>query len=138
MCKQNKLKQIEKKQKEAIRVICNAGYREHTAPLFARLKILPIDQLIELSVMKFMHSFYHNLLPFSFNEMWLTNRNRQPERELRNADQLYIPPHRFATLKRLPLFNFPTVWNAAGNDKNNPRQYVYLKLLKSRLLSNLR
>jgi hypothetical protein len=132
------LNKLKIKQKEAIRVICNAGYREHTAPLFARLKILPIDQLIELSIIKFMHSFHHNLFPPSFNEMWLTNRNRQPERELRNADQLYIPPHRFATLKRLPLFNFPTVWNSAGNEKNNPRKHVYLKLLKSMLLSNLR
>ncbi len=42
------------------------------------------------------------------------------------------------TLKRLPLFNFPTLWNSAGNEKNNPRQHVYLKLLKSRLLMNLR
>jgi hypothetical protein len=132
------LNRLRIKQKEAIRVICNAGYREHTAPLFARLKILPLDQLIEHSVLKFMHSFHHNLLPPSFNEMWSTNRNRQPDRELRNADQLYIPPHRFATLKRLPLFNFPAMWNAAGNEKNNPRQHVYLKLLKSRLLSNLR
>jgi hypothetical protein len=35
------------KQKEAIRIISNAGYRDHTAPLFAQLKILPLDQLIK-------------------------------------------------------------------------------------------
>jgi hypothetical protein len=52
----------------------------------------------EVCLYNFMHSFHHNLLPLlPFNDMWQLNRNRQPERELRNADQLYIPPHRFAT-----------------------------------------
>jgi hypothetical protein len=44
------LNKLRIKQKEAIRVICNAGYREHTAPLFNRLKILPVDQLINLCI----------------------------------------------------------------------------------------
>jgi hypothetical protein len=105
------LNRLKVKQKEAIRIICNAGFRDHTAPLFARLKILSLDQLIEISVLKFMHSFSHNLLPLSFANMWQTNRNRHPERELRNADLLYIPPHKFATL------NFPSVWNLAGDEK---------------------
>jgi hypothetical protein len=30
------------KQKAAVRIICNAGFREHTGPLFAQLKILPL------------------------------------------------------------------------------------------------
>jgi hypothetical protein len=29
--------------------------------------------------------FPHNLLPLSFANMWQSNRNRHPERELRNA-----------------------------------------------------
>ncbi len=95
------LNRLKVKQKEAIRIICNVSYREHTAPLFAQLKILPWDQLIELSILKFMHSFKHNLLPLSFTKIWQTNRNCLPDRELRNADLLCIPPppHRFATLK---------------------------------------
>ena len=44
------LNRLRIKQKQAIRVICNAGYREHTAPLFNRLKILPVDQLINLCI----------------------------------------------------------------------------------------
>ncbi len=81
------------KQKEAIRVISNAGSRDHTAPLFAQLKILPLPQLIKYSICKFMHSFTHNMLLLSFSRMWVTNRTRNPERVLRNADHLYIPQH---------------------------------------------
>jgi hypothetical protein len=51
------LNRLRKKQKEAIRIISNAGFREHTAPLFAQLSILPLDHLIKLHILKFMHSF---------------------------------------------------------------------------------
>jgi hypothetical protein len=70
------------KQKEAIRIICNAGFREHTAPLFNMLKILPVDQLISLCILRFMHSYTHNLLPLSFRNIWTSNRERFPERVL--------------------------------------------------------
>ena len=127
------LNKVEIMQKKAIRIICNSGYRDHTAPLFARLGILPFDRLIKLSILKFMHSFIHNRLPISFARMWIFNRERFAERELRNADQLYVPPHRFATLKRMPLFNFPVVWNAEGLDKFNPIPHRYVKNLKNML-----
>ena len=88
------LEKIRKKQKQAIRIVCNAPYRAHTAPLFKELKILPLDQLIEYCRIKFMHCYHFKKLPLSFNEMWKTNRERNPERILRNADDLYVPAHR--------------------------------------------
>jgi hypothetical protein len=39
------LNKLRVKQKEAIRAICHAGHREHTAPLFKQLKILPLKVL---------------------------------------------------------------------------------------------
>jgi hypothetical protein len=129
------LNKLKLKQKEAVRIICNSGYRDHTAPLFARLNILSFDKLIKLSILKFMHSFTHNLLPLSFERMWIFNRERFHNRELRNADLLYIQPHKFATLKRMPLFNFPAVWNAEGPDKFNPIPHRYVKNLKKVLMS---
>jgi len=45
------------KQKEAIRVICLAKYRDHTNPLFKRLGILPLNELIRYSSLKFMHKY---------------------------------------------------------------------------------
>jgi hypothetical protein len=74
------------------------------------------------------------MLPVSFYQMWTYNRERNPDRLLRNADDLYVPPHHFATLKRMPLFNFPNIWNLEGDDKFNPVQHRYLKNLKSNLL----
>jgi hypothetical protein len=92
-----------------------------------RTKILPLDHLIKLNAIKFMHSFTHNLLPISFHQMWISNRERNLDRVLRNADQLFVPPHQFATLKRMPMFNFPHIWNNEGIGKLSPIQHRYLK-----------
>jgi hypothetical protein len=90
-------------QKKAIRLICNANFRAHTAPLFKEQKILPLDKLIEYSRIKFMHNFHFKQLPMSFAETWRTNAEHNPDRILRNADDLYIPAHRTEFVKRLPL-----------------------------------
>ncbi len=80
--------------------------RAHTAPLFKELKILPLDDLITYSRIKFMHSFHFKKLLLSFAEMWQTNFERNPERALRNANEYYIPPHRAEIVKRMPIINY--------------------------------
>ncbi len=57
-------------------------------------------------------------LPFSFNDLWITNRERNPNRELRNANDCFIPSHKMASLKQLPLFSLPKVWNEELERKN--------------------
>ncbi len=88
--------------------------------LFKKHGILPFEDLVKYFILKFMHNFSHGKLPFSYNEMWITNRMRNLNIELRNADNLYIPAHHMATVKRFPLFNFPKIWNDAPDIKNNP------------------
>jgi hypothetical protein len=54
---------------------------------------------------------------------------------LRNADDLYVPAHHFATNKRFPLFTMPKVWNEANDLKMNPSVRIFLKSAKSALLN---
>ena len=82
-----------------------------------------------------MRNYIFGNLPPSFFDLWQTNRERNALRELRNADDLYIPPHR--TDKRMPLVSFPSAWNTIDNRKFNPRQSVFLKELKAELLAGL-
>jgi hypothetical protein len=132
------LQRLRVKQKEAIRVINNAGYRDHTARLFKLNNILPLDALITFSKLKFMHNYVHHKLPLSFNEMWTYNVNRNPNRLLRNANDFYVPAHHFATVKRFPLFEFPRAWNdEEENRKLIPSSYIYSKQLKISLLASL-
>ncbi len=84
-----------------------------------------------------MHNFYHNKLPISFNETWISNRARNPEIALRNADDLYVPAHHFATTKRFPLFSMPKVWNEANEMKLYPSQGVFMKSVKSAMINQI-
>jgi hypothetical protein len=122
------------KQKQAVRTIGNVHYRAHTSPIFAQLKILPLCQIIKLYRIKFMHNYYFNKLPLSFNEIWLSNRQRNPARELRDSDDYFIPAHRVEIVKRMPLYSFPLAWNTAEGDKLNPVLHLYVKELKQILL----
>ncbi len=70
-------------------------------------KILPLDEMIKYTRLKFMHNYVHNRFPFSFNETWIYIYMRNPDCVLRYANDLYVPAHHFATVKRFPLFLFP-------------------------------
>ncbi len=120
------LQKLKIKQKEAIRTIANVGYKEHTNPLFKKLKILPIEKLIKFANLKFMHNFAHSRLPFSFSEMWTTNRAKNPNLVLKNGDDYYVPTHKMASVKRFPYFYFPKIWNEANNSKRNPNKITYI------------
>ncbi len=82
--------------------------------------------------------FHFKKLPLSFANTWITNIERIPERALRNANDLFIPPHRVEFVKRLPLYTLPLAWNTAPGEKLNPRHHLYLKELKNVLLSSIK
>lgn len=84
-----------------------------------KLGILPLHDLIKYSALKFMHDFKHTCLPFSFNEF-------------------HVQAHNLASLKRLPLFNFPRIWNEDNSiNKLDPSSNIYLRSIKSALLTAL-
>ena len=83
------LNQIFLKQKQAIRVVCNAQYNAHTEPLFKQCKILPLPDLILYFNLQFMQNVRFNLVPASLSSTWETNRDFRAkqtgnQRELRN------------------------------------------------------
>ncbi len=113
------------------------SYPLRTSPLFKQNQILPIDEMIKFAALKFMHNYANNRLPFSFNEVWLQNRDINPNRVLRNANDLKVPSHHLATVKRFPFFTFPRIWNEESDRKYNPSIKLYCNQLKSALLAAL-
>jgi hypothetical protein len=61
-----------------------------------------------------MHSYHHNYAPLSFTGSWMTNSQRNGQRDLRNADDYHIPMAASNHLDRFPLFTLPREWNRAG------------------------
>jgi hypothetical protein len=61
------------KQQVAICLISNAKYNAHTEPLFSKLKILKLPDLVHEAKLKFMFKVTHNLAPISFANTWPSN-----------------------------------------------------------------
>jgi hypothetical protein len=109
---QTKISKIFMQQKKAIRIICNSSYNAHTAPLFNLLDILPLEKVITHAKLTFMHSVYYGHAPNSFANTWQTQAQRNPDLNLRNATDIYIPFPCIDLFKRIPLYSLPNTWNS--------------------------
>ena len=106
--------------KSAIRIITGSSYNSHTEPLFKRLQILPLPDLISFSKLQFMHIFSLKFLPSLFNETWI-NKNSvrnigENEIQLPNFDQLQHAHSNLTSLDIFPLYNFPNLWQDFPNE----------------------
>ncbi len=65
--------------------------------------------MIKFATLKFMHSYTHkkNKLPLPFHETWTLNLNRNPNCQLHNANDLFVPAHHFATVNGFLYLLFP-------------------------------
>ena len=60
-------------QKRAVRIITHSNYNSPSAPLFIKMKILPIQELITLNTLVFMYTFHSGKLPCIFKSMFVSN-----------------------------------------------------------------
>ena len=100
-------------QKSAVRIILDAPYNSHTEPLFKKLQILPLPDLITFNKLQFMQQFSQKFLPISFDSIWVRNSIRnigENEIQLRNRDQLQNIPSNLVSLDIFPLFSYPKIW----------------------------
>ena len=58
------LDRILKLQKRAVRIILNKKYNCHTEPLFKKLRIIKITDMLDLERVKFIYKYHKKLLPF--------------------------------------------------------------------------
>ena len=64
------LNRLEKLQRKAVRIIFNANFRADTMPLFHNLEALALSDLIERSILKFMHNIYSYKKPKELVDFW--------------------------------------------------------------------
>jgi len=139
------LKTLITKQKAALRIITNSSHNAHTEPLFKKLAILPLNDLITSTNLKLMHSIYHHHSPKALHNTWITSleqRHRTGNLELvynlRNNDDLYIPPSRIISLNKFPLYNLPSLWNSLDPELRNVPSIILFKInIKKHFINNL-
>jgi hypothetical protein len=130
------------KQKSAIRIISEQRYNSHTEPLFKKLKILSLNELITFFKLVFMFDFAHGNLPLSFKNMWRTNfdlRNSENPMALRNDHDYYIPFIRLDSFVKFPLSEYPRLWNEFESNeiKSIDSRNLFKKLLKEHFFDKL-
>ena len=102
-------------QKSSIRIISGAAYNAHTEPLFKKLEILPLPDLISFAKLQFMQRFIQKLLPNSFKDIWVYNcigNIGENEIQLRNHLQIQQQHLSLARLNLFPLYSFPKSWES--------------------------
>lgn len=136
------LSALEKKQKQAVRIINKSSYNAHTEPLFKSSLILPLRHLSDFFALQFVQHFVQGFLPKSFNDTWINNvARRQDEYQMRlkNDDDLSIPFARLNSIERQPLIRFPRLWHEFSSDdiKSIRNKLQFNKQLKDHFLSKL-
>ena len=147
-CSNSLIKTLFAKQKSAIRIINSSSYNSHTESLFKECKILPLPKLIDYFKLQFMFHFKQGFLPISFAEIWITNEARRRHLEnnvnfanyqLRNDDDIYIPPARLSSTERFPLVCFPRLWSQFDSEdiKIQRNKNIFNSMLKIYFLNQL-
>ena len=103
-------------QKRALRSINLSRYNSHTDPLFKQSGILKLRDLYQLNVMIFMHDYVNQKLPKSFVNTYCLNRDVQDVYLTRQNNMFKIPKTKSRFVDRLPLFQFPYLWNKHINE----------------------
>ena len=89
--------------------VSNKKGREHAAPLFKELDILPLNELIKLKRGTFMWKLDNNLLSQS-NSGWLSLSNSVKRKRL-NLSKYRIPNPRIDYTKRHNIYSATKLWN---------------------------
>ena len=108
-CKTN-LNRIHILQKKAIRIVTHSNYMSSTKPLFKKTNILPIYEMCNYNVAKFMYQCYNNLLPKPFEAFFLFNKDVHAY-NTRNKDKFHLPLMRKQVTKLSIFYEGPLLWN---------------------------
>ena len=125
-------------QKRAVRIITHSNYNCPCKPLFVKLKVLPIQELITLNTLIFMYNFHSGNLPCIFKSMFVSNSSIH---SYNTRQQTFLHKHRVRTTHALySLQNVGiTKWNKLSTVmKSCATLSKFKKSCKRELLNNLK
>ena len=102
---------IYKIQKRAIRTITLNKYNDHTAPLFKKLNILTLNDIIVLQELKFYFKFVHKILPSYLQKWQLTTNTDIYTYNTRQQNELHIVGTKHTFAKQCLKHNLPKTLN---------------------------
>jgi hypothetical protein len=79
-----------------------------------------MDEMIKFANLEFLRRYIHNKLPLSFFETWVFIRDRNINRVLRNANELFVPAITVHCVQ-------PRLWNEEEDRKFTPSHMLVCK-----------
>ena len=124
-------------QKRAVRIITFSEYNCHSSPLFQKLKVLKVIDLVYLYCALFMYDYYSNRLPLIFNDFFKSiNKVHQYQTRLANKISYYLPKARTNYGKFNIRFFGAKVGNSIEDSLKSESRTCFKNLLKDLLISN--
>ena len=111
---------FESLQKRAIRIITYAKFDADTTPLFAKLKLLKLQDIITLHVACFMYNYTKSNIPNAFNSFFTAvNKRHAYNTRLASKSSFEFPKVRTNYGKFNTRFLGPKVWNGIDESLKN-------------------
>ena len=103
---------LQKLQKRVIRIITLSKYNDHTAPLFKKLNLLIIKDILALQELTLYYKFIHNNVP-PYIQQWQIKQNTNIHSHYtRNQNEFYVVGTKHAFAKQCLKHNLPNTLNA--------------------------
>ena len=115
MCQAQHFNKIKKEQKKAIRVIGNSKYNAHTEPLFRKHKVLKVEQLVQLELLKLSFDLKEKSIPLPIQNLFTTGREYH-NYNTRSRDNPLIGKHKSAVFNKSFLCKAPSFWSTASDN----------------------
>ena len=106
-------------QKRCVRIITLSRAREHTDPLFTRLGLLKIHGINKYLICKFMYRWYHNELPPSFKNIFVSVSSIHDHNTRQNT-HLYFRKANTSLGKSKFSYRASYIWNLVLQARINP------------------
>ena len=96
-----------KLQKRGVRIISLSKYNAHTEPIFKKLKMLKLEDIFNLSLLKFQYKLSHKRLPCYFFTMFQTETSNHLH-NTRHCNEPRYPIPKIALAEKTLRYHLPT------------------------------
>jgi hypothetical protein len=110
-----KCEKVFKLQKKIIRILSLSKYNAHTEPLFKKLKLLKVNDILKLQELKFYYKYKNNKLPHYLQSLPFHPNTEIHNHETRTKHNLHQPISKHSFAKNCVRFDIPKIVNKTPN-----------------------
>jgi len=124
-------------QNKALRIIEGVDARASPEPLYSKHKLLPLDEIVKLEIMKFVYAHSNNILPKPLLETFTLNRDIH-DHFTRQATAPHTVKYNYAIMGRSFLHQGPELWvKLPPKVKTSKTKNSFLRQAKKYLFAHL-